>query len=98
MHAGNYSLKTYEKKYPLAVECVRHLKSRRLSRAHFAQQLKVRREKLKMDKKEIASSVGITVRAYNLYEQGQRIPRPDILFKLAIVLKTSIREVTGCKK
>lgn len=98
MHAGNYSFKQYEKHYPLAVECVRHLKSRRLARAHFSSQLKVRREALKLHKKDITKQVGITIRAYDLYEQGQRVPRPDILFKLAAVLKTPLRDLTKCKK
>lgn len=97
MHAGNYSLDSYEEHYPLAVECIRHLKTHRLARQDFPKKLRQRRETLKIEKREIASKAGITIRAYDLYEQGQRIPRPDTFSKLSVLLKIPIRELGGCK-
>ena len=97
MHTGNYSLKEYEKKYPLAVECIRHLKLNPSDRKQFHQRLRQRRLQLNITKAELTSALGITTRSWDYYEQGQRLPRPHILFKMAVILKIGIRALSGCK-
>lgn len=42
---------------------------------------------------ELSEKVGISIRAYKLYESGERFPRVDIALKLAQVLNTTVEQL-----
>ncbi|GGG19421.1 hypothetical protein GCM10007425_12390 [Lysinibacillus alkalisoli] len=44
-------------------------------------------------REEIASDLGISVSAWQMYENGQRIPRDEIKIKIASYFKKSVEEI-----
>lgn len=55
--------------------------------------LKKRREELKLTQKQVADALKIDVRLYQYYEAGQREPRASTAKKIAIALKTTMDEL-----
>ena len=51
--------------------------------------------KLRGDKsrEEVANAVGVSYNAIQMYENGQRVPRDDIKFRLAQYYNTSVDEL-----
>lgn len=56
------------------------------------QQLKIKKEVLQ---KDIASSIGLSVRSYQRYEKGERTPTATILIALADYFDVSIDYLVG---
>lgn len=55
--------------------------------------LKEKREKLDLTQLEVAKRAGISIRAYKMYEQGERIPRADIAILIADAVGSSVEEL-----
>lgn len=55
--------------------------------------LKKHREKLKMTQQEVAKRAGVSLRAYQNYEQQLRIPDVYQAKKIAKILKTDINKL-----
>ena len=53
------------------------------------------KEKNKVIQKDIAKSVGLSLRSYQRYEYGERNPTSDILIKLADYFDVSIDYLVG---
>lgn len=53
------------------------------------------KEKNKVLQKDIAKSVGLSLRSYQRYEYGERNPTSDILIKLADYFDVSIDYLVG---
>ncbi len=56
-------------------------------------ELKERREKLGYTQEQVAEKAGISLRAYKMYESGERIPRADVMARIAKVLRTSVEQL-----
>ena len=56
-------------------------------------ELKERREKLGYTQEQVAEKAGISLRAYKMYESGERIPRADVMSRIAKVLRTSVERL-----
>lgn len=56
-------------------------------------ELKERREKLGYTQEQVAEKAGISLRAYKMYESGERIPRADVMARIAKVLRTSVERL-----
>lgn len=56
-------------------------------------ELKERREKLGYTQEQVAEKAGISLRAYKMYESGERIPRADVMARIAKVLHTSVERL-----
>ena len=56
-------------------------------------ELKERREKLGYMQEQVAEKAGISLRAYKMYESGERIPRADVMARIAKVLRTSVEQL-----
>lgn len=52
--------------------------------------LKTERERIGLTQTEIAKTVGISIRAYKMYESGERIPRVDVVKRIAKILKSKV--------
>lgn len=52
--------------------------------------LKTERERIGLTQTEIAKTVGISIRAYKMYESGERIPRVDVAKRIAKILKSKV--------
>ena len=61
----------------------------------FATRLIELKEKNKVLQKDIAKSVGLSLRSYQRYEYGERNPTSDILIKLADYFDVSIDYLVG---
>lgn len=57
------------------------------------EELKKRREQKGLSKKEFAELVGVTERAIEYYENGQREPKASILKRMAKVLKCRMEDL-----
>ena len=60
--------------------------------------LKAARERVakkKMSQEEVANELGISLSAYQKYEQGQRELKGDTLVRLAEILKVSVDTILG---
>lgn len=55
--------------------------------------MKERREKLGYTQEQVAEKAGISLRAYKMYESGERIPRADVMARIAKVLRTSVERL-----
>lgn len=44
---------------------------------------------------EIAKKAGITTRAYQIYESGERIPRADVAVRIAKIVKSTVEKLFG---
>ncbi len=44
---------------------------------------------------EVAKKAGITTRAYQIYESGERIPRADVAVKIAKIVKSTVEKLFG---
>jgi transcriptional regulator with XRE-family HTH domain len=55
--------------------------------------LKSKRLERKMTQEEVAAKCGITQCSYSYYEIGKRSPKPEMLKKLASVLKCTVDEL-----
>ncbi len=44
---------------------------------------------------EVAKRAGITTRAYQIYESGDRIPRADVAVKIAKIVKSTVEKLFG---
>lgn len=55
--------------------------------------LKDRRAKLGLTQASVASSVGISARAYQNYEIGQRIPNVEVAMLIAKILKCKVEDI-----
>ena len=56
----------------------------------IGQRIKTLREEKGITREAFCNTVGITLSALSMYENGQRIPRDEIKVKIARVLETSI--------
>ena len=56
-------------------------------------ELKERREKLGYTQEQVAEKAGISLWAYKMYESGERIPRADVMARIAKVLRTSVERL-----
>ena len=56
-------------------------------------ELKERREKLGYTQEQVAEKAGISLRAYKMYASGERIPRADVMARIAKVLHTSVERL-----
>ena len=56
----------------------------------IGQRIKSLREALNISRDNFCKSVGITLSALSMYENGQRVPRDEIKVKIARTLNTSI--------
>lgn len=58
--------------------------------------LREAREKIPgLTQAEIAKQAGITTRAYQIYESGERIPRADVAVKIARTVKSTVEKLFG---
>ena len=55
--------------------------------------LKEKREKAGLTQLEVAEKAGISIRAYKLYEAGERIPRADIAILIADAVGSNVKEI-----
>lgn len=53
------------------------------------------REKRGLTQVEVAGKAGITARAYQIYESGERIPRADVAVKIAKTVKSTVEKLFG---
>lgn len=53
------------------------------------------REKIGLTQVEVAKKAGITERAYQNYEAGERIPKADVAVRIARVLKSTVEKLFG---
>lgn len=53
------------------------------------------REKIGLTQVEVANKAGITERAYQNYEAGERIPKADVAVRIARVLKSTVEKLFG---
>ena len=58
-------------------------------------ELKERREKLGYTQEQVAEKAGISLRAYKMYESGERIPRADVAIRIADTLGVSVKTLWG---
>ncbi len=56
----------------------------------IGQRIKSLRESMNLSRDNFCKSVGITLSALSMYENGQRVPRDEIKVKIARTLNTSI--------
>lgn len=56
----------------------------------IGQRIKSLRESMNLSRDSFCKSVGITLSALSMYENGQRVPRDEIKVKIARTLNTSI--------
>lgn len=57
--------------------------------------LKLLREEKELMQKEVASILNITTSAYGFYEQGKRVPTPEVLSKLSDLFEVSVDYLLG---
>ena len=57
--------------------------------------LREARENKGLTQVEVATKAGITTRAYQIYESGERIPRADVAVKIAQTVKSSVEKLFG---
>lgn len=55
--------------------------------------LKEAREKVGLTQLEVAEKARISIRAYKMYESGERIPRADIAILIADAVGSSVKEL-----
>lgn len=63
--------------------------------SNFCKILRNERMKRAMYQKDLADLAGITLRAYQLYEQGKTEPKIDVLIKFADALDVSLDYLVG---
>ena len=66
--------------------------------SEFSQNIKVFRKKINLTQKEISNKLGITERAYQYYESGNREPNVETLKAIADTLDISIDYLLGRTK
>lgn len=64
---------------------------------NFSNNLKHYRETFEFTQKTLADKLGITIRAYQRYEAGEREPKLDVLIDIADVFHISLDELVGRK-
>lgn len=57
--------------------------------------LKERREKMGLTQEAVAKKAGISLRAYKMYEAGERIPRADVAILIARTVKSTVEKLFG---
>ena len=55
--------------------------------------LKERRETLGLTQEQVSSKANVSIRAYKMYESGERIPRADIAILIAKALKSTVEKL-----
>ncbi len=55
--------------------------------------VKTKREELGLTQEQVAEKANISLRAYKMYEAGERIPRADIAILLAKALKSTVEDL-----
>lgn len=63
----------------------------------IAERLRLLRKERQFERKEIADHIGVTVRAYQYYEEGKREPNLDKVVAMATFLKVSTDYLLGLK-
>ena len=58
-------------------------------------QLKERREKMGLTQEAVAKKAGISLRAYKMYEAGERVPRADVAILIAHTVKSTVEKLFG---
>ena len=46
-----------------------------------------------MTQEQLTATVGISLRAYKIYEAGERLPRADVAIRIARALDSSVEEL-----
>lgn len=57
--------------------------------------LKKRRKELGLTQETVAKKASISLRAYKIYESGERIPRADVAILIAKTLKSTVEKLFG---
>ena len=57
--------------------------------------LKERRKKLGLTQEAVAKKAEISLRAYKIYESGERIPKADVAILIARTLKSTVEKLFG---
>lgn len=57
--------------------------------------LKEAREKCGLTQEQIAKKAEISIRAYKMYESGERIPRADVATRIAKIVKSTVEKLYG---
>lgn len=60
--------------------------------------LREAREREGFTQVEVAKKAGITARAYQIYELGERVPRADVAVKIAKTVKGTVENLFGGEK
>ena len=60
--------------------------------------LRERRRAFSLTQDQIAEQAGISLRAYQYFEKGERVPRAETANRLAEILHTSSMEIWGVRK
>lgn len=55
--------------------------------------LKAKRKSTDLTQLEVAKKAGISIRAYKMYESGERIPRADIAILIADAVGSSVKQL-----
>lgn len=61
----------------------------------FSERLSAQMSKCKLSQKELATKIGVTESAMSYYVQGKRVPRSDVLTKIAKALNTTTDYLLG---
>ena len=57
--------------------------------------LKEAREKTSLTQEQVAKKARISIRAYKMYESGERIPRADVAARIAKIIKSTVEKLYG---
>ena len=55
--------------------------------------LKEARKRCGLTQEKVAKKAGISWRAYQIYESGERIPRADVAIKIAKIVKSTVEKL-----
>ena len=57
--------------------------------------VKTRRDEIGLTQEQVAEKANISIRAYKMYESGERIPRADTAILIAKALKSTVEKLFG---
>lgn len=55
--------------------------------------LKEAREKTSLTQEQVVKEARISIRAYKMYESGERIPRADVAVRIAKIVRSTVEEL-----
>lgn len=55
--------------------------------------VKTKREETGLTQEQVAEKANVSLRAYKMYESGERIPRADIAILIAKALKSTVEKL-----